>query len=178
MKLYRKQKGGSPLSSRSQSDDDDSYKPRLRTPPSESFSYNEECHHRQKSRSLAYKGLRNDAMSKALCQTSKSPFTRRIEKEKLPWRFTQPMFIMYNAWTDLVEHVSHFNQWSNCTRLGDSGLGLLNLGKGNGAWLLFNQFGLGKSSSARLWRGVLNIAHWSWAKGTDKRLIDQTCLDC
>ncbi|XP_030936366.1 uncharacterized protein LOC115961533 [Quercus lobata] len=49
-------------------------------------------------------------MSKALRQISKSLFTRRIEKAKLPRWFTQPMFTMYNGRTDPVEYVSHFNQ--------------------------------------------------------------------
>ena len=49
-------------------------------------------------------------MSRALHQISKSPFTQRIERGKLPQRFTQPTFTMYNGRTDLVEHVSHFNQ--------------------------------------------------------------------
>ena len=49
-------------------------------------------------------------MSKALHQISWSSFTRRIERGKLPRRFTQPTFTMYNGRTDLVEHVSHFNQ--------------------------------------------------------------------
>ncbi|XP_075655006.1 uncharacterized protein LOC142625196 [Castanea sativa] len=33
-----------------------------------------------------------------------------IEEGKLPWRFTQPTFTMYNGRTDPMEHVSHFNQ--------------------------------------------------------------------
>ena len=49
-------------------------------------------------------------MSKALHQILWSSFTRRIERGKLPRRFTQPTFTMYNGRTDLVEHVSHFNQ--------------------------------------------------------------------
>ena len=49
-------------------------------------------------------------MSKALCQLSKSSFTRKIDKANLPWRFMQPMFTMYNGRTDPVEHVSHFSQ--------------------------------------------------------------------
>ena len=49
-------------------------------------------------------------MSKALHQISKSPFTRRIDRAKLPHRFTQPTFTIYNGRTDPVEHVSHFNQ--------------------------------------------------------------------
>ncbi|XP_030958561.1 uncharacterized protein LOC115980452 [Quercus lobata] len=49
-------------------------------------------------------------MSKALNQISKSPFTRRIERGKLPQCSTQPTFTIYNGKTDPVEHVSHFNQ--------------------------------------------------------------------
>ena len=88
-KLCRKQKRGTPSSSKSQSNDDDSYRPRSRTPPSsESFSYNEVRQHRKRSRSSAYRGLGNDVMSKTLRQISKSPFTQRIERAKLPRRFT------------------------------------------------------------------------------------------
>ena len=49
-------------------------------------------------------------MSKVLNQISRSPFTHRIEGGRLPRRFTQPMFTMYNGQTDPVKHVSHFNQ--------------------------------------------------------------------
>ena len=49
-------------------------------------------------------------MKKALSQISKSLFTWGIEKAKLPRRFHQPSFIMYNGRTDLVEHVSQFKQ--------------------------------------------------------------------
>ena len=49
-------------------------------------------------------------MKKALNQISKLPFTRRIEKAKLPRRFHQPTFAMYNVRTDPVEHVSQFKQ--------------------------------------------------------------------
>ena len=49
-------------------------------------------------------------MKRALSQISKSSFTRGIEKEKLPKRFHQPMFAMYNGRTDPVEHVSQFKQ--------------------------------------------------------------------
>jgi len=52
----------------------------------------------------------NDAMSKALQQIYKSPFVRRINKAKLPHRFSHPTFTIYNGRTDPVEHVSHFNQ--------------------------------------------------------------------
>ena len=49
-------------------------------------------------------------MSKALNQIFKSPFTCKIEGAKLPRRFHQPMFIIYNGRTDPVENVSLFNQ--------------------------------------------------------------------
>ena len=49
-------------------------------------------------------------MSKALDQISKSPFTRKIKRVRLPRRFHQLTFTLYNGRTDLVEHVSQFNQ--------------------------------------------------------------------
>ena len=49
-------------------------------------------------------------MKKVLSQISKSPFTRGIEKTKLPRHFHQPTFAMYNGRTDPVEHVSQFKQ--------------------------------------------------------------------
>ena len=49
-------------------------------------------------------------MSKALNQISKSPFTVKIEGAILSRQFHQPTFTIYNGRTDLVEHVSHFNQ--------------------------------------------------------------------
>ena len=90
--------------------DDAIYKQRSRTPPSESFSYDEEYHHRRRYKSLPRKSLGNDAMNKALSQISKSPFTRNIEDASLPQQFHQPTFTIYNSRTDPVEHVSHFNQ--------------------------------------------------------------------
>ena len=51
-----------------------------------------------------------NVMKKALSQISKSLFSRGIEKEKLPRRFHQPTFAMYNGRTDPVEHVSQFKQ--------------------------------------------------------------------
>ena len=86
------------------------YRQRSRTPPSESFSYEEEHPHRKKRRSPFRKGVGADVMKKALSQISKSPFTRGIEKAKLPRRFHQPTFAMYNGQTDSVEHVSQFKQ--------------------------------------------------------------------
>ena len=55
-------------------------------------------------------GVRTNVMKKVLSQISKSPFTRGIEKAKLPRRFHQPMFTMYNGHIDPVEHVSQFKQ--------------------------------------------------------------------
>ncbi|XP_050281266.1 uncharacterized protein LOC126722158 [Quercus robur] len=49
-------------------------------------------------------------MGKTLDQISKSPFARRIERAELPRRFTQLAFTMYSGKTNLIEHVSHFNQ--------------------------------------------------------------------
>ena len=49
-------------------------------------------------------------MSWALHQISRSPFTRHIVKAKLPHRFTQPTFTIYNGRTDPIEYISHFNQ--------------------------------------------------------------------
>ncbi|XP_075640227.1 uncharacterized protein LOC142611969 [Castanea sativa] len=52
----------------------------------------------------------SDAMGKALRQIAKSPFVTRINRAKLPRRFSQPLFTVYNGRTDPVEHVSHFCQ--------------------------------------------------------------------
>ena len=49
-------------------------------------------------------------MKKALSQISRSPFTRGIEKAKLPRRFHQPTFTMYNGCINPMEHVSQFKQ--------------------------------------------------------------------
>ena len=65
-----------------------SYRRRSRTPPSESSSYDEDYHHEHRNRSSSSKGLGNDAMSKALKQIPKSPFTHRIEEGRLLRRFT------------------------------------------------------------------------------------------
>ena len=110
-RLRREQRRKTPSSSGPSSDDDrdGSYKPRSRTPPSVSFSYDEDRHYKCRNKSPSCKGLGSDVISKALNQISKSPFTRRIEGGKLPRRFTQSAFTMYNGRTDPVEHVSHFN---------------------------------------------------------------------
>ena len=92
------------------SEEDGSYRHRSRVLPSKSFSYDENYHHERRNGSSSSKGLGNDAKSRALNQISKSPFTYRIEGGRLPQRFNQPIFTMYNDRTDPVEHVSHFNQ--------------------------------------------------------------------
>ena len=67
----------------SDDEEDGSYRPKSRTPPSESFSYDEDYRHKCRNMSSSSKGLRNDAMSRTLNQISRSPFTRRIEGERL-----------------------------------------------------------------------------------------------
>ncbi|XP_023876610.1 uncharacterized protein LOC111989036 [Quercus suber] len=94
----------------SEESDDTSYRRRSRTPPIESFSYDEEYHHERKHKSPPHQGLGNDALNKALSQVSKLPFTRRIEDANLPRWFHQPVFTIYNGRTDPVEHVSHYSQ--------------------------------------------------------------------
>ena len=105
-KLWRSQWKRSPSSSDTSEEGDDNYKQRLKTPPSETFSYEEEYHYRRKCKSPSCKGLVNHVMSEALDRISKSPFTRKIEGVRLLWQFHQPTFTMYNGRTDPVEHVS------------------------------------------------------------------------
>ena len=94
----------------SNDESDDDYRQRSRTPPSETFSHEEEHYRRHKRKSPSLRGLGNDAMSRALDQLSKSPFTHHIEGATLPRRFQQPTFAIYNDKTNLVKHVSQFNQ--------------------------------------------------------------------
>ena len=89
---------------------DASYRGRSRTTPNESFSYNEEHHHERRYKNRPRKSLGSNAKSKALNQISRSPFTSNIKEARLPRRFNQPTFTIYNGQTDPVEHVSHFNQ--------------------------------------------------------------------
>ena len=89
---------------------DANYKERSETPPSESYSYKEEHSHKRRRKSPSGKRVGTKVMKKALSQISKSPFTRGIEKAKLPRHFHQPTFTMYNGRTDPVEHVSQFKQ--------------------------------------------------------------------
>ena len=110
-KLSHAQRKRSPSSSggSSNGEDDASYRRRSRTLPSESFSCDEEPHYWWKYSSPPCKGVGNDVMNKAFSQVSKSPFTRKIEGAKLPQRFHQPTFLLYNGRSDPVEHVSQFN---------------------------------------------------------------------
>ena len=110
--LRRAQRKQTPSSSNVSSNDkeDASYKQRSRTPPSESVSCEEENAHKRRRRSPSGKGVGTNVMKKALSQISKSPFTRGIEKAKIPRRFHQPTFAMYNGRTGPVEHVSQFKQ--------------------------------------------------------------------
>ena len=111
-KLRHAQRKQTPTPSGSSSDDekDNSCRCRSRTPPNKSFSYEEERHSECRCKSPNHRGLGNDAISKALNQIAKSPFTRRIERVAPPWRFHQPTFTIYNGRTDPMEHVSHFNK--------------------------------------------------------------------
>ena len=110
-KLHHEQQRRIPSNSYFSSDgeEDGSYRPRSRTPPSESFSYDKDYHYERRNKSSSSRGLGNDEMSRALNQISKSPFTRKIEGQRLPQQFTQPIFTMYNGRTDPIEHISHFN---------------------------------------------------------------------
>ena len=111
MRLRRKQRRRTLSDFDPFSDDegDGSYRPRSRTPPSKSFLYDEYHYYKRRSKSPLRKGLGNDAMSRALNQIFKSPFTHRMKWGKHPQSFTQPTFTMYNGRTDPVEHMSHFN---------------------------------------------------------------------
>ena len=68
----------------SDDESDDDYRQRLRTPPNETFSHEEEHYWRRERKSPSPRGLGNNAMSRALDQLSKSPFTRHIEMTTLP----------------------------------------------------------------------------------------------
>ena len=110
-KLCHEQRRRTPSHSDSFSDGekDGSYRHRSRNPPSESFSYEAEHHHECRNRNKSSRDVGNDAMSRALNQISKSPFSR-IEEGKLPLWFNQPTFTIYNGRIDPEEHVSHFNR--------------------------------------------------------------------
>ena len=111
-KLRRAQRKQTPSSSDVSSNDDEdaNYRKRSETPPSDSYSCEEEHSRKRRRRSPSGRGVGTNVMKKALSQISKSPFTREIEKAKLPRRFRQPTFTMYNGRTDPVEYVSQFKQ--------------------------------------------------------------------
>ena len=111
-KLRRAHRKQTPSSSdvSSNNDEDASYRKRSKTPPSESFSCEEEYFCKRKRRSPSGMGVGTNVMKKALSQISKYPFTRGIKKAKLPRRFHQPTFTMYNGHTDPVEHIGQFKQ--------------------------------------------------------------------
>ena len=111
-KLSLVQRRPSPSSSgvSSNEDEDQNYRQRSRTPPSETFSYEDGHHHRRRCKDPSGTSLGNDVMSKALDQISKSPFMCKIEGARLPRWFHQLTFALYNGQTDPVEHVSQFNQ--------------------------------------------------------------------
>ena len=75
-----------------------------------SHSVRGERHPHRRNRTLPSGNIGGDAMSRALCQISLSPFSSYIEDVELPRCFTQPTFTIYNGKTDLMEHVSLFNQ--------------------------------------------------------------------
>ena len=97
--LRRAQQKQSPSSFNVSSNDEEDtiYRQWSRTPPSDSFSCVEEHLHKRKRKNPSRKGVGNDVMKKVLRQISKSPFTRGIEKAKLPKRFHQRTFAMYNG---------------------------------------------------------------------------------
>ena len=109
-KLRRAQRKQTPSSSDISSNDegDASYRECSETLPSESYSYEEEHSHKRRRKSLSRRGVGTKVMKKALSPISKSPFIQGIEKVKLPRRFHQPTFSMYNGRTDPVEYVSQF----------------------------------------------------------------------
>ena len=111
-KLCHAQRRRSHSSPNMPSDDesDNDYRQRLRTPQNETFSHEEGHYRRCKRKSPSPRGLGSDAMSRALNQLSKSPFTCHIEGATLLRRFQRPAFTLYNGNTYLVEHVSQFNQ--------------------------------------------------------------------
>ena len=86
------------------------YRQRSRTPQSGTFSHEEGHYRRHKRKRPSPRGLGNDAMSRALDQLSKSPFTCHIEGVTLSRQFQQPAFTLYNGNTDPMEHMSQFNQ--------------------------------------------------------------------
>ena len=111
-RLHQAQRKQTPSNSNVSSNDDEdvSYRKRSETPPSEFYFCEEEYSRKRRRKNPSRRGVGTNIMKKALSQISKSPFTQGIEKVKLPKRFHQPTFTMYNGRTDPVEHVSQFKQ--------------------------------------------------------------------
>ena len=65
-KLRRAKRRRPSPNSNTSDEEDNEYRRRSRTPPSETFSYEEEQPYKCGHKSLSYKGLANDAMSKVL----------------------------------------------------------------------------------------------------------------
>ena len=84
-KLRHKRRRQTPSNFDFSSDDekDGSYRPRSRTPPNESFSYDKDYHYEHINKNSSSKGLGNDVMSRALNQISRSTFTRRIDRKSV-----------------------------------------------------------------------------------------------
>ena len=68
----------------SEETDDTTYRRRSRTLSSETFSCDEEYHHKRKNKSPTPKGLGNNAMNEVLSQVAKSPLTRNIGGASFP----------------------------------------------------------------------------------------------
>ena len=88
-KLRRAQRKQTPSNSDVSSNDEEyaSYRKRSETPPNESYSCEEEHSRKRRRRSPSGRGVGTNVMKKALSQISKSPFTRGIEKARLPRHF-------------------------------------------------------------------------------------------
>ena len=77
----------SKLDAPSDNESDYDYRQRSRTLLNETFSHEEEHYRRRRHKSPSPRGLGNDAMSRALDQLSRSPFTHHIERAILPQWF-------------------------------------------------------------------------------------------
>ena len=88
-KLRHAQRKQTPSNSDVSSNDegDASYRERSETPPSESYSYEEEHSHKRWRKSPSRRGVGTKVMKKALSQIFKSSFTRGIEKGKTSQTF-------------------------------------------------------------------------------------------
>jgi hypothetical protein len=98
---------------------------------------------KQPSRRTARPG-RQSAVWKALDLISSSPFSREIEKAKMPERFPVPCFEIYNGRMDPVTHISHYHQSMALSRHNDPLMcRLFPSSLGEVAMMWFNQLGAG-----------------------------------